>query len=102
VNLLKNRLVECLEAKKLNQSWLARRLGMSRAYVSRLASGKIQPSMTVAFRIARCLGKPIEEIFQLADENKSSDSKNNFPTATPSAAGESTKPAENNKPKKGN
>jgi DNA-binding XRE family transcriptional regulator len=65
---LKNQLAECLAERKIRQWQLARRLRMSRPYVSRLCSGQIQPSMVAALRIAHCVGKPIEQIFQLVEE----------------------------------
>ena len=71
--LLKNRLVECLAAKKVKKSQLAFWLKMSRAYVTRLVRGDIQPSFEVALRIARYFGKPVEAIFQL-DEIAKNDS----------------------------
>jgi putative transcriptional regulator len=67
---LKNRLSECLLAKKINKSQFARRLEKSRAYVTRLMSGSIGPSLEMAFRIARYFGRPVEEIFQLAEDTK--------------------------------
>jgi DNA-binding XRE family transcriptional regulator len=94
---LHNRLAECLAAKKMNQSWLAGRLHMSRAYVSRLARGEVKPSIAVAIRIGRCLGKPVEDIFQLIE-----DDAKQFPRVSPPMSGESNKPAENKqKPMKG-
>jgi len=65
---LQNRISELLAAKKQNASWLAYRLNVSRAYVSRVVRGKLRPGVAAAMRIARCLGKPVEEVFQLAEE----------------------------------
>lgn len=64
---LKNRLAECLRERRIKRSQLARRLRMSRAYVTRLMQGKIAPSLAVALRIARYFGRPVEEIFELPD-----------------------------------
>jgi putative transcriptional regulator len=90
--ILKNRLAECLAAKKINQSRLARRLFMSRAYVSRLMRGEIEPSIKAAFRIARYFGKPIEEIFELVEADRSNGTSSlNFPVTRPPKAGESNK-----------
>jgi len=65
---LQNRIGELLAAKKQNASWLAYRLKVSRAYVSRVVRGKLQPGVGAAIGIARCLGKPVEEVFHLAEE----------------------------------
>jgi DNA-binding XRE family transcriptional regulator len=98
MSLLKNRLAECLAAKRMNQSWLAGRLHMSRAYVSRLVRGDIQPSIIAAIRIARFLGKPVEHVFELIEaDGRPSPSSKQFPGAFPSASVESTQLAEINK-----
>jgi putative transcriptional regulator len=68
---LKNKLADCLAERKIRQADLARRLGMSPAYVSRLLNGQIEPSIESALRIARYFGKPLEKIFHLAEENAS-------------------------------
>jgi len=66
--LLKNRLAECRAAKGIKKSQLAFRLKMTRAYVTRLERGDIRPSFETAVRIARIFGKPVEEVFQLVEE----------------------------------
>lgn len=45
------------------QADLAEHLGVSRQTVNSLEKGRYDPSLPLAFRIARVLGKPIEEIF---------------------------------------
>ena len=65
---MKNSLIECLAEKEIRQWQLAHRLHMSRAYVSRLCSGQIQPSLEAAFRIAQLVGKPVDKVFQLVDD----------------------------------
>jgi putative transcriptional regulator len=67
--LLKNRLGECRAARGMKKSQLAFRLKMSRAYVTRLERGDIRPSLETAVRIARMFGKPVEEVFQLVEED---------------------------------
>ena len=66
---LTNRLAECLAAKKIRKSQLARRFGLSRAHVTRLVRGDVQPSIEVALRFARYFGRPVEHIFQLEGGN---------------------------------
>ena len=66
---LKNQLAERLAARGLRQSQLAFRLDMSRAYVSRLCSGQIQPSVVAALRIAKDFKMPVDQIFQLVEED---------------------------------
>lgn len=45
------------------QAVLAERLGVSRQTVVALETGKYDPSLPLAFRIAEVFGKPIEELF---------------------------------------
>jgi putative transcriptional regulator len=66
---LKNRLAECLAAKKLKKSQLAYRFHLSRAQVTRLVRGDVHPSLGLALRLAKFFGKPVENIFQLDDED---------------------------------
>ena len=67
--LLRNRLAEHRTAKGMKKSQLAFRLKMSRAFVTRLERGDIRPRLETAIRIARIFGQPVEEIFQLDEEN---------------------------------
>jgi len=66
---LENKLAECRAAKGINKSQLAHRLGMSRAYVTRLERGDLHPSLEAAVRIARYFKRPVEEIFQLVEND---------------------------------
>lgn len=45
------------------QADLAERLGVSRQTVQALEKGRYDPSLPLAFRIARLFGQPIEAIF---------------------------------------
>lgn len=46
------------------QADLAERLEVSRQTINSLEKGRYDPSLPLAFRIARVLGRPIEEIFE--------------------------------------
>lgn len=46
------------------QADLAERLDVSRQTVNALETGKYDPSLPLAFRIARVFGRAIEEIFE--------------------------------------
>jgi len=63
---IKNKLNECLAARRINQSQLARRFGLSRAHVSRLVRGTVHPSLGLALRFAKYFGRPLDSIFVLA------------------------------------
>jgi putative transcriptional regulator len=47
-----------------SQADLAERLGVSRQTINALETGKYDPSLPLAFKIARLFGRPIEHIFQ--------------------------------------
>ena len=61
---MNNRLRELRDVKGWSQGELAERLDVSRQTVNALETGKYDPSLPLAFRIARLFGEPIESIFQ--------------------------------------
>lgn len=58
-----NRLRELREAQGWSQGELAERLEVSRQTVNALETGKYDPSLPLAFRIARLFDEQIEAIF---------------------------------------
>lgn len=56
-------------ASGLTQADLANRLGVSRQTVISIERGRYDPSLPLAFRIARLFGVPIEEIFDGPDDD---------------------------------
>ncbi|PWE18857.1 transcriptional regulator [Marinicauda salina] len=60
---MKNILRELRAEHGWSQQALADELGVSRQTVNALERGKYDPSLPLAFRIARVFGKPIEDIF---------------------------------------
>lgn len=67
---MKNRLAEIREEWGLKQDELARDLRVSRQTISSLENGKYNPSILLAFKIARYFEKSIEDIF-LYEEDES-------------------------------
>jgi putative transcriptional regulator len=61
---MKNRLRVLRAEQNWSQADLAERLSVSRQTVNAIETGKYDPSLPLAFKIARLFGKPIEEIFQ--------------------------------------
>ena len=59
-----SRMRELRERRDWSQGELAERLDVSRQTVNAIETGKYDPSLPLAFRIARLFGKPIETIFQ--------------------------------------
>ncbi len=60
---MKNRLRELRAKKGWSQAELADRLEVSRQSVNAIETGKYDPSLPLAFRLARLFGMGIEEIF---------------------------------------
>jgi putative transcriptional regulator len=61
---VRNRLRELRDARGWTQGALADRLDVSRQTVNALETGRYDPSLPLAFRIARLFGEPIEAIFE--------------------------------------
>ena len=60
---MKNRLEELRKARGVKQDELAEALEVSRQTIGSLENGRYNPSILLAFKIARYFGLPIEEIF---------------------------------------
>jgi putative transcriptional regulator len=61
---MKNRLKVLRAERDWSQADLAGRLDVSRQSVNAIETGKYDPSLPLAFKIARLFGQPIEAIFQ--------------------------------------
>ncbi|MCI5044139.1 MAG: helix-turn-helix transcriptional regulator [Aquisalinus sp.] len=59
-----NMLPQLRDEQGWSQGELAKRLGVSRQTVNALEKGRYDPSLPLAFKIARLFKKPIEQIFQ--------------------------------------
>lgn len=60
---MNNRLKVLRAERNWTQADLARALEVSRQTVNAIETGKFDPSLPVAFKIARVFGQPIEAIF---------------------------------------
>ena len=65
---MKNRIEEIRRARGIRQEELAREIGVSRQTISSLENGRYNPSILLAFRIARAFDLLIEDIFCYEDE----------------------------------
>jgi putative transcriptional regulator len=61
---VKNRLKVLRAERDWSQADLATRLDVSRQSVNAIETGKYDPSLPLAFKIARLFETPIEQIFQ--------------------------------------
>ena len=60
---MKNQLRELRAQKQWSQSELADELGVSRQTINAIETGKYDPSLPLAFKLARLFKQPIEQIF---------------------------------------
>ena len=67
---LENRLKELRAARGLNQQELGSLVGASRQTISLIERGEYNPSVTLALRIARVFGKPVDDVFFLTEEDE--------------------------------
>ena len=65
---MKNRIEELRNAKGVRQEELAKELGVSRQTISSLENGRYNPSIMLAFKLAKFFGMSIEEIFIFEEE----------------------------------
>lgn len=61
---MKNQLRELRAAKDWSQGDLAEELGVSRQTINAIETEKYDPSLPLAFKIARLFKQPIEKIFE--------------------------------------
>ena len=67
---IKNRLEQLRKQRGISQEELADALQVSRQTVGSLENGRYNPSILLAFKIARYFGMAIEDIFLYEDEGK--------------------------------
>jgi putative transcriptional regulator len=61
---MKSKLRDLRAAREWSQSDLADKLGVSRQTINAIETEKYEPSLSLAFKIARLFKQPIEEIFE--------------------------------------
>jgi putative transcriptional regulator len=64
---LRNRLHDLRVERDLTQAALAELVGVSRKTINTVENRIFVPSTVLALKIARALGRPVEEIFSLDD-----------------------------------
>ncbi len=67
---MKNRIEEIRRTKGIRQEEFARAMGVSRQTISSLETGRYNPSIFLAYRIARYFGMTIEEVFLFGESEE--------------------------------
>ena len=64
---MKNRIEEIRKSRGVRQEELAQQLGVSRQTISSLETGRYNPSIFLAYKVAKLFGMTIEEVFVFED-----------------------------------
>ncbi len=65
---MKNRIEDIRKQKGIKQEELAKLLSVSRQTISSLENGRYNPSITLAYKIAKAFDMTIEEVFIFEEE----------------------------------
>lgn len=65
---MKNRIEEIRNTKGIRQDELGKMLGVSRQTISSLENGRYNPSIMLAYKIAKLFDMTIEEVFIFEEE----------------------------------
>ncbi len=65
---MKNRIEEIRNERGIRQEELARQMGVSRQTISSLENGRYNPSILLAWKIAKFFGMTIEDVFIFEEE----------------------------------
>ena len=66
---MKNRIEEIRKERGIRQEELAKMLGVSRQTISSLETGRYNPSILLAYKIAKYFGMTIEAVFVFEEES---------------------------------
>lgn len=66
---MKNKIEEIRKQKGIRQEDFAKMMGVSRQTISSLETGRYNPSIFLAYKIARCFDMTIEEVFIFEEDN---------------------------------
>lgn len=67
---MKNRIEEIRRERNIRQEDFAKAMGVSRQTISSLENGRYNPSINLAFRIARYFGMMIEDVFVFEEDGQ--------------------------------
>jgi putative transcriptional regulator len=66
---LKNSIKVERAKKNITQAELADKVGVTRLTIHSIETGKFNPSVVLALKIAKCFGVTVESIFELEEED---------------------------------
>lgn len=66
---MKNKIEEIRKERGIRQEQLAKDMGVSRQTISSLETGRYNPSITLAYKLAKYFGLAIEEVFIFEEED---------------------------------
>ena len=66
---MKNKIKVQRAIHNLTQDYLAKKIAVSRQTINTMESGKYVPSTVLALKMAKLFGVPVEELFELEDED---------------------------------
>ncbi len=66
---MKNKITVQRAIHNLTQDDLAKKIEVSRQTINTMESGKYVPSTVLALKMAKLFGVPVEELFELEDED---------------------------------
>jgi putative transcriptional regulator len=67
---VKNRIEEIRKERGIRQDDFAKSMGVSRQTISSLENGRYNPSIMLAYKIAKYFAMPIEEVFIFEEETE--------------------------------
>lgn len=67
---MKNRIEEIRKERGIRQEDFAKSMGVSRQTISSLENGRYNPSITLAYKIAKYFGMAIEDVFIFEEEDE--------------------------------
>lgn len=70
---MRSRLKKFIKDEGRTQKWLSEKVNVSMATISSIINEKSLPTLPVAFRIAKVLGRKIEDIWYEEDEDTKKD-----------------------------
>ena len=66
---MKNRIEQIRKERSIRQEEFAKAMGVSRQTISSLENGRYNPSILLAYKIAKYFGMTIEEVFVFEEED---------------------------------